>query len=127
MFRHMRREEGQELVEYALVLPLVLLILFGIIEMAVIVFSYDTLVNAAREGARYGAIHPNDEAGIEAATRALVTGLDEDALQSQIQVGDETVRVELTYDAPLLTGFLVQALGGSKTLTLKASATMRIE
>lgn len=48
---------GQALVETALVLPLFLMILFGIIILGMGVFYQQQLTNAAREGARYAAIH----------------------------------------------------------------------
>ena len=45
---------GQALTEFALVLPLLLLIIFGIIEFARIFQAYMVIVNAARFGVRYG-------------------------------------------------------------------------
>ena len=47
-----RRHEGQDLVEFALVAPLLFLLLFGILEFGVAVWRYNTVANAAREGAR---------------------------------------------------------------------------
>jgi Flp pilus assembly protein TadG len=49
---------GQSLVEFALMLPFLVLLLVGVIDLGRIYFSYMTIVNAAREGARYGAAHP---------------------------------------------------------------------
>lgn len=51
-----RRSRGQALVEFALVVPFFLLILFGIIDMARWVFSANTLNEAAREAARQGTV-----------------------------------------------------------------------
>lgn len=48
---------GQTLVETALVLPLFLMVVFGIIVLGLGVFYQQQLTNAAREGARYAAIH----------------------------------------------------------------------
>ena len=48
----MKRDEGQDLVEFALVAPLLFLLLFGIMEFGVAVWRYNTVANAAREGAR---------------------------------------------------------------------------
>lgn len=47
---------GQALVEFALVLPLFLLVLVGVIVLGVIVFYNQQLTNAAREAARFAAI-----------------------------------------------------------------------
>ncbi len=47
---------GQALVEFALVLPLFLLIVFGTIDVGRFVYAHSTLSQAAREGARLGAV-----------------------------------------------------------------------
>lgn len=122
-----KRENGQVLVEYALVLPVLLLVLFGIIEFGIIVFSHDTIANAAREGARYGAVHAGDAWGIEMAARRLTSGLDEARLQVSSTTTGSVVRVEVVYPVSLITGMLVQAAGGNPTLQLQAVASMQIE
>jgi hypothetical protein len=43
---------GQALVEFALVIPIFLLVIFGILDLGRAVYAYSTLNNAAREGAR---------------------------------------------------------------------------
>jgi hypothetical protein len=48
---------GQALVEFALILPLFLMVLMGVIVLGIIVFYNQQLTNAAREAARYAAIH----------------------------------------------------------------------
>ncbi len=57
-FIRARKEKGQSLVELAIILPLLLLILLGIIDFGRVFYSYVTITNASREGARYGALHP---------------------------------------------------------------------
>ena len=57
--RGSRREAGQELVEFALILPLLLLLFLGIIEFGRAILAYNTIANAAREGARYGIVDPD--------------------------------------------------------------------
>lgn len=52
-----RRSRGQALVEFALVAPLFLLLLFGIIETGRFIFYYEMLNNATREGARYAIVN----------------------------------------------------------------------
>lgn len=51
------RERGQSLVEFALVVPIFLLLFFAIIEAGRFVFYYEVLNNATREGARYAIVH----------------------------------------------------------------------
>ncbi|HEX5465236.1 MAG TPA: TadE/TadG family type IV pilus assembly protein [Candidatus Limnocylindrales bacterium] len=50
-------ELGQGLVEFALVLPLILLLLFGAIDLGRAVYAYNTVANAARQGARVAAVN----------------------------------------------------------------------
>jgi hypothetical protein len=45
------------MVEFAIVAPIFFLLLFGIIEGGRFIFYYETLSNAAREGARYAIVH----------------------------------------------------------------------
>lgn len=45
---------GQGMVEFALALPILLLVLFGLIEFARLMFMYTVVATASREGARYG-------------------------------------------------------------------------
>ena len=45
---------GQGMVEFAIVLPVVLLLVFGIIEVGFLIFSYSSVNSASREAARYG-------------------------------------------------------------------------
>ncbi len=55
--RAKRHNRGQALVELALILPLFLMILFGIIILGIGLFYQQQVTNAAREAARYAAIH----------------------------------------------------------------------
>jgi len=53
------RGAGQALVEFALVLPLFLLMLFAIVDIGRVIWANDNLANAAREGARWASVHGN--------------------------------------------------------------------
>jgi len=48
---------GQGLAEFALVLPIFLLVVFGMVDVGRVVWATDNITNAAREGARYASIH----------------------------------------------------------------------
>ena len=48
----MKTQRSQALIEFALVSPVLLLLLFGIIDIGRAIFYYDTINHAAREGAR---------------------------------------------------------------------------
>lgn len=49
-----RGQRGQSLVEFALILPVFILLLAGMIDFGMGLYSYMTIQNAAREGARLG-------------------------------------------------------------------------
>ena len=53
--RRLREQKSQALIEFALVSPVLLLLLFGVIDIGRAIFYYDTLNHAAREGARVAA------------------------------------------------------------------------
>jgi hypothetical protein len=57
------KRRGQALVEFALVIPIFLLLLVAIFDLGRAVFAYNTLTNAAREGARLAIVN-QDEASI---------------------------------------------------------------
>jgi hypothetical protein len=51
-----RKANAQGLVEFALITPVLLLIIFGIMDFGWMVFNYAQLYNAVREGARFGSV-----------------------------------------------------------------------
>jgi hypothetical protein len=57
-------ERGQGLLEFALVISFLLLLLFGIIDFSRLFFTYATMSNGVREGARYGVVHPGQDTAI---------------------------------------------------------------
>ena len=56
--RRRRREQGQALVEFALVLPVFLLVVFSIIQFGMLLGGQDALANSVREATRYAATVP---------------------------------------------------------------------
>lgn len=50
------RQEGVAAIEFALILPVLFLIIFGIIEFGLLLFNKQVITNASREGARYGIV-----------------------------------------------------------------------
>ena len=71
-FRRLRQEDGAQLVEFALVLPLLLFVVLGIAEFGIIFQRYEVVTNAAREGARLAVLPGYDSAAAEDAIRARV-------------------------------------------------------
>jgi hypothetical protein len=76
--RRHHRQRSQSLAEFALVAPVLLLVVFGIVDLGRAVFYYNTLAHAAREGARVAerasAPLPAD-ADVLAAVRGQATGV----------------------------------------------------
>ena len=64
-----RGEYGQTLAEFALLLPLIALIIFGLVDMARVMQSYVTLQEAARDGTRYAVTGRIDCTGVSTQTR----------------------------------------------------------
>lgn len=99
--RMVHHQKAQGMVEFALVLPLLLLVMFLIIEFGRAIFIYAAVFSASREGARYGAAagnvgnyvpHYQDCAGIQAAARRIgsLVGLQSVSVQYRIFNEDGT-------------------------------------
>jgi hypothetical protein len=71
-----RRIHGQALVEFALILPVLLLILFGTVDAGRLIFAYNAVSNAAREGGRTAIVNQTPaEVRQRAAEQATVLGI----------------------------------------------------
>jgi Flp pilus assembly protein TadG len=57
MFRKLRENDGQSFVEFALVLPFLVFLILGIVQFGRAWHNYLTITDAARVGAREGAVH----------------------------------------------------------------------
>jgi Flp pilus assembly protein TadG len=131
-WRKEQSQEGQSLVEFAVTLPLVLLLVLGTVDLGMGFKTYIVLTNAAREGVRSITIYPSDEASALSRIYAEATtiGLSDDLLAEEhytvgfspdapYSAGDKvTVTVEHEYE--LLFGTLV----GIPDIPFSASATM---
>jgi Flp pilus assembly protein TadG len=72
--RRSRARRGQALVEFAIVLPVFLLILLGILDFGTLLYSRMTVINAARDGARVGITYADTPTVIPAQVTSQVTG-----------------------------------------------------
>lgn len=70
------RSRGQSVVEFTMILPVFFLLVAGMFDFGLGIYSDLTLVNAAREGARIGVIDPGNTAAIETRVRAMASNLD---------------------------------------------------
>ena len=112
----MTRPEGQALVEFALVLPILLVFVFAIVFVAQIGVARLALEHGAAEGARAGAL-TNLDAEIRRAVDASVAPLEADKVRVAIDPAEgqrprtndprgSLLRVRLDYSVPVPLGFV---------------------
>jgi len=125
-------ERGSVVVEFTLLLPLFLTLVFSIIELGSAWYAKQMLVNASREGARLGALF---EGGDDSEVEAFVANLlNQSGFAGQVQVTSTgasgatgalvTVAISANHQLSVL-GSLVPGVPAS--LTLNATTVMRHE
>lgn len=137
--RGRRRERGAAVVEFALVLPLLLMLVIGAIDWGWYFYLREVVTNAAREGARAGSVSAvggtdaSDAARGAASTylsNLSLTGGTVNVTTPDVTVGatvTHTVRVVVTYTAGSLTGFTLPGFESLVPATINATAQMRGE
>lgn len=118
-------ERAQSTVELALLLPLVVLMLLTILQVALLARDVVLVTHASREAARAAATDPAPAAARSAAVRS--SGLDDARLHVQVSRRGDTgtrVHVVVTYRAPTAVPIIGVLLGDR---TIRSSATMRVE
>jgi hypothetical protein len=136
MFKHLKRvfrtfqgghrrkaEKGQSLVEVAMLLPLLLIMLAGILDLGRAYMTLVAIKDAAAEGASYAALHPTATSRIVEraadSSNALVQ-LDTDQVSVQYShppTPGRPITVTVSYDYQVLTPIL-NAIVPEGTLTL---------
>jgi hypothetical protein len=91
---HPGTSSGQSIVELALMLPVLALLLIGILDLGRIYFSYITVINVAREGARYAAANPPTSCAPGSDVTAIQKRARDEAQGSGINPAQLTVLVE---------------------------------
>ncbi|TFD25470.1 TadE/TadG family type IV pilus assembly protein [Cryobacterium lyxosi] len=107
-------ERGAAAVEFALILPILLLLVLGLVEFSRVFNVQISLSNAAREGARVMAIENNPGLARSAAT-AAAPSVNPSVAEGDITVNNctatiTTVTMTIDYDVDLLTGFFGETL-----------------
>jgi Flp pilus assembly protein TadG len=136
-------QTGGALVEFALILPLILLLVFGIIEFSLLLYNKAVITNASREGARLGIVYaPTRPTASQITTHAksycgsYLVSFGNDTPSSTLLQGPcantgENLEVQVVYNysflifPDVLSGFF----GGTNTsgLQLSARTVMRCE
>jgi Flp pilus assembly protein TadG len=144
-----RRDEGaQSIVEFALVLPIFLLVVFGIIDLARAVWEENELAFAAREGTRWAIVHgstaavragpgsvsysagpPSSDTGVTAAVTNYTIGIPGVVVTAAWPDGNNNrnsrVSVDVSADfVPLPSQYL---LNGALTVKLKGGSLLVIQ
>ena len=120
-------EHGSAAVEFALVLPILLLVLLAFVQVGALARDQLVLTQASRAGAREAAVQGSVEA-VTDAVQAAAVGLDAGRVGVDVAWSGGRglpVTVSLVYDLPVaspLAGWLMP-----ETITLRSSATMRQE
>jgi TadE-like protein len=128
----MRDDRGQAIVEFALVVPLVLVVILGVVLVAEIGVARLALEHAAAEAARTGSL-TNDDDLVRSTVAATVTPLDASLVKIIIEPTQDEgprssaprgslLRVRLRYAIPVPLGFV-----GLPRLVLEGAAARRIE
>lgn len=128
------RQRGQTLVEFALILPLFLLMFFAMVDFGRGFYTWLLVTNAAREGARVAATQQNSSA-VQGRINDAIAGLDPAKLTitlNNVQGSrGQAVVVDLAYDFEFVTpiGGIVNIVSGGnlETPTITSHSSMRLE
>lgn len=130
-------ERGASLVEFAVLAPLLLLLVFGIIEMGWVFGQFNDLRHGVREGARFAAV---DAGNGQAITDYVCDSMDLSSGSASIEVdlsrtgadvgdtGTITVRsdIEPLTGVPLVTSFVPDILTSTVSFRIEQDATWSV-
>ncbi len=123
---------GQSLLEFALVVPVILAVIFGLFDLGYAVYAQNTISTAAREGARMGIILGNDDNAIRVRVYATSPGLT--LTDSQIHISpspsrtfSQPITVTINYTYTAVTPVIGQILGSGGKLSLSSTSVMIVE
>ena len=136
--RFARLEGGQSLVEFALMLPAIVLIILVLFDVASAAWQENTLAYAAREGTRYAIVHgsaapspawPDNDQAVKDVVRNAATGVHGVTVTVTWPDGcyDRQCRVAVDATAPFVPLPSQYLLGGAFQLTLKGGSMLVIQ
>jgi TadE-like protein len=129
LLRRRSADRGAAAVEFALLLPLLLILVFGIIDFGRMLNAQITLTEAAREGARASALGTSASTRVDQLTGGLGTVNTSTTACPANPSATDTTTVTVTYQFQFATpvGILAPVLGGSAfggPITLKSTGVM---
>lgn len=125
---------GQSLIEFALILPLLLLMIVGIFEFGLLFMTSHTIQNAGREGVRLAVVLPNlanDDSRVSERVESMIP--DNDLYSSFVGgttnngISDCTVNDQVTVTVSGTYNFIFLRIFGIETLDISIPTTMRYE
>lgn len=135
-----KQRRGAAMVEFALVAPILVLLLVGIMVMGVVINSKIVVAGAAREAGRSWAIVKNDSQAREKAMNAITDGglkfhasgkvLFDPQSDVQFQRRGDYIHVTVLYRQPTFVPLLAELIdptAGDGTITLRSQAVFRVE
>ena len=126
--RIIKNEKGASAVEFALILPILIMLVFGIFQFGIAYNNYIALTHAAREGARLAAVNMDELLGITEFENRVIASAPSVSIESITlsgQDGDIGDPVTVTVTGEVLN--IVIPLVGSWPVQLSSTATLRIE
>jgi Flp pilus assembly protein TadG len=125
-----RSEQGASLIEFAILAPFLILLLFGIIEFGWLFGQYNDVRHGAREGARFAAVNAGDNTAIKDSVCSAMEGLTAGMTSISVSVtdgvnvgsqGNITVTAQVTSlsGLPLITSFLPSQLSSTVAFRLE--------
>jgi Flp pilus assembly protein TadG len=133
--RNHRREQGTSMVEMVFVTPLLMMLMFGIAEFGVAFGQWQTLSNAAREGARTGIVFrvPCNGGTVQADIQTAVTtaaasmGISSPTISSNGECAGAGTPLTVNATVPYTFQVLPGLSGVPANINLVASSVMRNE
>lgn len=125
MRQMIKEERGQSMLEMVLVLPLLLALVFGIIEFGHVYSTKIEMNNLARQAVRTAVVSDKaDYATVAGNIQAYArTTLGMKTAVVSITASGSDAKATVNYSVPLLTGQII----GKGTYPLKSEATMKVE
>lgn len=139
-FKKINNQNGVAAVEFAIIVPLLLVLTFGIIEFGILLFNKAMITNASREGARLGSLYKSPYYTDAEITTTVKNHLGSHLITFDAAKPDATVTVtrdgsagigtlvsvtvDYPYDFLVIPGFIP---GIPDEITLQSATTMRVE
>ena len=141
LHRFRQTEAGQSLVEFTMILPLFLVLMFGLVDFGRAIYTWLLFTNAAREGARVAAVQADYATVQDRIYDSFCSNYPSDCSLDPGKLGitpdniqglrGTAVSINLAYDFEFVTplGSMLKLIGGSDLAapTITAHSSMRLE